>query len=981
MKQMFMKITLKIIVAASLFLGLNHPWSVCAQGTAFTYQGRVTDNGTNFNGTGQFEFALVTGTNGQQATATANMGGVSPSEFVSTITVNISGSGYSVAPIVTLSGGGGLGATASASVSGGIVTGITVLTPGSGYSSAPTVTIAPPAPDYTTHWSNDGTSVNGSEPSTAVSVAVSQGLFTVILGNTSLANMTAIPTGIFSAETNLQLLIWFNDGVNGFAMLTPPQNLTPAPYAIQALNANSASNLLGALPAVQLSGTVPLAQLPAAVVTNNETTVTLNNLTLDGTLNLPAAPMTINSGGNGLLHADDNNFFAGLDAGVSNTVSTIAPFGWFNTGLGNYALFSNTNGAYNTAVGAGALYSNTSGYSNTGVGRDALYSNTSGHENTAVGLNSLFYNTSGIYNTANGADALLSNTIGVNNTANGTFSLEDNTSGNYNAANGAYALQDNTNGSYNAANGDAALQNNTSGSYNTADGDQALQNNTNGSYNTADGYWALFKNTGGYLNTADGAYTLVNLGIANGAGGTNNIALGFLAGSAFTGNESSNIDIGNNGVPGESSIIRIGSSQSQTFIAGIINGDGNGLTDLNVSKLSGPISLAQLPAAVVTNNEATVTLNNLTLDGTLNLPGVPVRISSGGNSLFYADANNDFFAGPGAGNSANDTGGQNTAEGNAALANNTSGGGNTANGNLALQFNISGSENTADGFGALYENVSGQNNTAVGFEALENLGSDAHGGTNNIALGFLAGNAFDTDESSNIDIGNVGVRGENGVIRIGTEGIQNSTFLVGNVGINEASPSGALHITGPTNAPPDGVGSSDNGLVLGTTGTSGYKWIQSYGGPLVLNGPGNNVGIGNSSPSHLLVVGTGGAYCDGTSWVNGSDRNSKRDFAAISAREVLDKLSAIPITEWQYKVSPDGVRHIGPMAQDFHAAFGLNGGDDKHISTVDEGGVALAAIQGLNEKLETDNAELKQENKLLAKRLDELEAEVQALKP
>jgi phage shock protein A len=40
------------------------------------------------------------------------------------------------------------------------------------------------------------------------------------------------------------------------------------------------------------------------------------------------------------------------------------------------------------------------------------------------------------------------------------------------------------------------------------------------------------------------------------------------------------------------------------------------------------------------------------------------------------------------------------------------------------------------------------------------------------------------------------------------------------------------------------------------------------------------------------------------------------------------------------------------MAQDFHAAFGLNGADDKHIATVDEEGVALAAIQGLNQKVE-----------------------------
>ena len=66
------------------------------------------------------------------------------------------------------------------------------------------------------------------------------------------------------------------------------------------------------------------------------------------------------------------------------------------------------------------------------------------------------------------------------------------------------------------------------------------------------------------------------------------------------------------------------------------------------------------------------------------------------------------------------------------------------------------------------------------------------------------------------------------------------------------------------------------------------------------------------------------------------------------------------------------------MAQDFYAAFGI-GPDDKHITTVDEGGVALAAIQGLNQKVEEKDAEiqkLKQQNESLERRLSELEASV-----
>jgi type VI secretion system secreted protein VgrG len=216
----------------------------------------------------------------------------------------------------------------------------------------------------------------------------------------------------------------------------------------------------------------------------------------------------------------------------------------------------------------------------------------------------------------------------------------------------------------------------------------------------------------------------------------------------------------------------------------------------------------------------------------------------------------------------------------------------------------------------------------------------------------------------------------------GTLSLQSSqTIITGNVGINEANPAGPLHITGPTSAPPSSLPSADNGLVLGTTGTSGYKWIQSFGGSLVLNATGNNVGIGNSAPTHQLVVGNSAspAYCDGTTWQNGSDRDSKEQFTEVNPLEVLDRLSSLPISKWNYKAQ-GGEIHLGPMAQDFHAAFGLNGNDDKHISTVDEGGVALAAIQGLNQKVEggTQKTELeiqrlKIENAELKTRLEKLE--------
>jgi hypothetical protein len=120
-------------------------------------------------------------------------------------------------------------------------------------------------------------------------------------------------------------------------------------------------------------------------------------------------------------------------------------------------------------------------------------------------------------------------------------------------------------------------------------------------------------------------------------------------------------------------------------------------------------------------------------------------------------------------------------------------------------------------------------------------------------------------------------------------------------------------------------------------------------------------------------------------WFNSlSDRNQKTASEAVNNQQVLDRVLALPVTRWAFK-KETGVRHIGPMAQDFYAAFGL-GTDDKHIGLADEGGVALAAIQGLNQKLEeqlnvNDTAlhSLQQRNQALEQRLEALEKLVSAL--
>ena len=111
-----------------------------------------------------------------------------------------------------------------------------------------------------------------------------------------------------------------------------------------------------------------------------------------------------------------------------------------------------------------------------------------------------------------------------------------------------------------------------------------------------------------------------------------------------------------------------------------------------------------------------------------------------------------------------------------------------------------------------------------------------------------------------------------------------------------------------------------------------------------------------------------------------SDRNAKKEFARVDPEEVLKKVAAMPITTWQFKEEHDDdeVRHIGPMAQDFFAAFNV-GRDNKHISTVDADGVALAAIKGLNQKLETENAKLRAAVAAMEARLARLEGVIGSL--
>jgi len=92
---------------------------------------------------------------------------------------------------------------------------------------------------------------------------------------------------------------------------------------------------------------------------------------------------------------------------------------------------------------------------------------------------------------------------------------------------------------------------------------------------------------------------------------------------------------------------------------------------------------------------------------------------------------------------------------------------------------------------------------------------------------------------------------------------------------------------------------------------------------------------------------------------------------------VLEKVTVLSLTRWNYKDDP-GTLHLGPVAQDFKAGFGL-GADDTSIATVDADGVALAAIQGLNQKVEAESQRSEVRSQKLEAENAELKARLSAL--
>jgi hypothetical protein len=181
-----------------------------------------------------------------------------------------------------------------------------------------------------------------------------------------------------------------------------------------------------------------------------------------------------------------------------------------------------------------------------------------------------------------------------------------------------------------------------------------------------------------------------------------------------------------------------------------------------------------------------------------------------------------------------------------------------------------------------------------------------------------------------------------------------------------------------------GIGVQNNMMYARTA--SGFGWFQGGAHSDAWNDPGaGGRRLMGLSEQGLRVVGSDltGAN-DITLLADGSihakvvnttsDRNAKENFADVDPRAVLAKLAQLPLHTWNYRGEDARVKHLGPVAQDFSAAFHV-GADDKHIATVDADGVALAAIQGLYRMVQEKDAELAQ----LKAQLDQLRQAVDSM--
>jgi uncharacterized coiled-coil protein SlyX len=474
-------------------------------------------------------------------------------------------------------------------------------------------------------------------------------------------------------------------------------------------------------------------------------------------------------------------------------------------------------------------------------------------------------------------------------------------------------------GTFNTFVGTNSGKTNTSGNYNTSTGNNALTANTSGTYNSAYGYNTLAANTKGTANTGNGVSALS----AN-TTGSSNTATGYAALRDNT----------------------IGySNTSNGYAALSYNTTGNYNTAVG---------------------SFTMTYST---DGDYNT-------AIGGRALYSENTGSYNTVTGYQGLHSNTTGHDNVVSGYNAMLNNTSGGENVALGSESMKNSTTGSANTAVGSESLLNNTTGDLNTAIGADALEGNTT----GNSNTATGTEAGFSNQTGTDNCFygnDAGHDNVSGNNNAF-FGAQAGQNTTasnnaFFGFDAGGSNSSGSNNTYL-----------GYSAEGGVTVTNATAiGYQSNVTASNTFVF-GDGNVTkwGFGKNAASANIIefANTTARLTTGGAWTNASDIRLKDQVEKLDRKDILNRINQLQIPRWHYMADKQPVKHIGPMAQQFHELFGV--GDDTTISTIDPAGIALLGIQALEEKLTDQESTIKMledENEAQLKRMNEQQRQIEEL--
>ena len=842
-----------------------------------------------------------------------------------------------------------------------------------------------------------GTSVAG--PVTNTAVVITNGLFTV---------QVDFGSSPFTGQTNwLQIAVQTN-GASAFSNLSPRQEITPTPYAIFAEGANAAG-LSGTVPTASLSGVygsgvsftnpgngfigngsgltgvnaTTLGGLGAGAfwkTTGNAGTIpgsnfvgTTDNEPLDlfanGQAVMRLIPDTSTNNSPDIIGGSQSNIVTSglvgetIGGGAMNSIGPSSPIGsnpfgdmssypgigasyaFVGGGLLNQvqsnSTFSTVGGGAQNTIEAGAIESTIAGgFANT-ILTNAAWSTIAGGTHHVIGdingfIGGGWINTiapgGGIYSVIGGGD---------HNLIQGSANESVIAGGEYNSITGSAALP-----VYAVVSGGYGNSIQTNGSFDTiAGGNQnTIQTNTSyaslggGQFNTVQAGESDSVIAGGYGNSTANSYATVGGGVFNSGGG-------FFATVAGGDRNSASYSYG--AVCG--GFENIDSGYAAWIGGGYQNNAGGWYSTVagGQNNTNGGYSTYAAIAGGINNSTA----------------ANAEAIGGGETNTIALYADHSAIAG----GYNNDIGG-----------------------------------NTFDEFQSAYSAIAGGS-----FNMIQGPFDFIAGGSNNIAQGFSSyaaiGGGF--GNSVNAAYATVGggygnnAGGSTGYTTVGGGSQNNATGTYGAIGgggNNTASGAwsavggGFFNSAGGTGATvPGGVGnsaSSAGSFAAGQDAAAGnngaFVWSD---GSATTSSSANNQFVARASGGFVFYTSSGstaGAQlpAGSGSWSSLSDRSSKEHFDRVDSRSVLARVASLPMTTWSYKTEP-GVRHVGPMAQDFYASFNV-GEDNRHIADVDESGVALAAIQGLNQKVDEKDAEiasLKKQNDSLAERLEQLETEVKAL--